>query len=65
VLVHGLWHDLGHFDLVAGPLPAAGAVVVVPQLTRGSRAADTAAMQAAVDRCPNHRSCSAVPTADR
>jgi pimeloyl-ACP methyl ester carboxylesterase len=52
VLVHGLWHDPGHFDLVAGPLRAAGTVVVVPQLHRGSLEADTAAVQAAVDALP-------------
>ncbi|MFJ1762848.1 alpha/beta hydrolase [Amycolatopsis sp. NPDC088138] len=49
VLVHGQWHDPGHFDLVAAPLRDSGAVVVVPELHRGSLAADTAAVQAVVD----------------
>ena len=49
VLVHGLWHDPAHFDLVAAPLRAAGVEVAVPELHRGSLAADTAAVQAVVD----------------
>ena len=52
VLVHGLWHDPGHFDLVAGPLRAAGGTVVAPELHRGSLAADTAAVQAVVGALP-------------
>ena len=49
VLVHGLWHDPAHFDLVAAPLRAGGVEVAVPQLHRGSLAADTAAVQEVVD----------------
>lgn len=48
--MHGLWHDPAHLDLVAAPLRAAGVEVVVPALHRGSLAADTAAVQAAVDQ---------------
>jgi dienelactone hydrolase len=35
VLVHGLWHDPAHFDLVAGPLRAAGALAAAPELLAG------------------------------
>ena len=49
VLVHGLWHVPAHFDLVTAPLRAAGVEVTVPQLHRGSLAADTAAVQEVVD----------------
>jgi pimeloyl-ACP methyl ester carboxylesterase len=49
VLVHGLYHRPGHFSPVADRLRATGAHVVVPELHRGSLAADTAAVQAAVD----------------
>ncbi|MEU1172555.1 alpha/beta hydrolase [Streptomyces microflavus] len=46
VLVHGLYHRPEHFAPVADGLRAE---VVVPELHRGSLAADTAAVQAAVD----------------
>ncbi|WP_406439155.1 alpha/beta hydrolase [Streptomyces sp. NBC_01613] len=49
VLVHGLYHRLEHFALVAAGLRATGIKVVVPELHRGSLPADTAAVQAAVD----------------
>ncbi|WP_327412301.1 alpha/beta hydrolase [Streptomyces sp. NBC_01233] len=49
VLVHGLYHCPEHFAVVAERLRAAGTEVVVPELHRGSLAADTAAVQAAVD----------------
>ncbi len=49
VLVHGLYHDPRHFDLVAGELRADGVQVAVPELHRGSLPADTEAVQAAVD----------------
>ncbi|MYR98130.1 MULTISPECIES: alpha/beta hydrolase [unclassified Streptomyces] len=49
VLVHGLYHRPGHFAAVADGLRARGIKVVVPELHRGSLAADTAAVQAAVD----------------
>ncbi|MFJ2956624.1 alpha/beta hydrolase [Streptomyces sp. NPDC087270] len=49
VLVHGLYHDPRHFDLVVAELAAAGVEVAVPELHRGSLAADTAAVQAVVD----------------
>ncbi|WP_330455635.1 alpha/beta hydrolase [Streptomyces sp. NBC_00820] len=50
VLVHGLYHQPEHFSRVAEGLRAAGVDVVAPELHRGSLAADTAAVQAAVDR---------------
>ncbi|MEW2069329.1 alpha/beta hydrolase [Streptomyces sp. NPDC007346] len=49
VLVHGLYHRPEHFAPVADGLRAKGIDVVVPELHRGSLAADTAAVQAAVD----------------
>ncbi|MEU0918425.1 alpha/beta hydrolase [Streptomyces cyaneofuscatus] len=49
VLVHGLYHRPEHFGPVADGLRAAGFEAVVPELHRGSLAADTAAVQAAVD----------------
>ncbi|MFD8420361.1 alpha/beta hydrolase [Streptomyces sp. NPDC059466] len=49
VLVHGLYHRPEHFTRVAERLRAAGVDVVTPELHRGSLAADTAAVQAAVD----------------
>ncbi|MXG28735.1 alpha/beta fold hydrolase [Streptomyces sp. YIM 132580] len=49
MLVHGLYHRPGHFAPVADGLRARGVEVVVPGLHRGSLAADTAAVQAAVD----------------
>ncbi|MFJ8007769.1 alpha/beta fold hydrolase [Streptomyces fagopyri] len=49
VLVHGLYHRPAHFAAVAERLRTAGSEVVVPELHRGSLAADTAAVQAAID----------------
>ena len=49
VLVHGLWHQPGHFDEVARRLRHSGVEVSVPELHRGSLAADTAAVQQLVD----------------
>ncbi|MFR9779626.1 alpha/beta hydrolase [Micromonospora sp. MS34] len=49
VLVHGLYHDPHHFDLVAAGLRLTGTEVIAPVLHRGSLPADTAAAQAAVD----------------
>ncbi|MEV5784649.1 alpha/beta hydrolase [Streptomyces sp. NPDC052287] len=49
VLVHGLYHRPEHFIRVAEGLRAAGVDVVTPELHRGSLAADTAAVQTAVD----------------
>ncbi|MDR7300351.1 alpha/beta hydrolase [Haloactinomyces albus] len=49
VLVHGLWHDPQHFDLVVRELHAHGVEVAVPELHRGSLQADTEVVQAAVD----------------
>lgn len=49
VLVHGLYHCPEHFGPVADGLRAGGVGVVVPELHRGSLAADTAAVQAVVD----------------
>ncbi|WP_329583404.1 alpha/beta hydrolase [Streptomyces sp. NBC_01361] len=49
VLVHGLYHQPEHFLRVAEGLRAAGVEVAAPELHRGSLAADTAAVQAAVD----------------
>ena len=51
VLVHGLWHQPAHFDRLAYELRGYGAAVHVPRLHRGSLAADTAAVQEAVDGC--------------
>lgn len=52
VLVHGLWHQPAHFELLTEELRARGASVRVPRLHRGSLAADTSAVQEAVDECP-------------
>ncbi|WP_393057623.1 alpha/beta hydrolase [Streptomyces sp. LN549] len=49
VLVHGLYHDPRHFDLVVAELRADGIDVAVPELHRGSLQADTEAVQAVVD----------------
>lgn len=49
VLVHGLYHDPRHFELVVGELRARGIEVAVPELHRGSLPADTEAVQAVVD----------------
>ncbi|NUV87792.1 alpha/beta hydrolase [Streptomyces sp. KAI-26] len=49
VLVHGLYHCPEHFGAVAEGLRAHGTEVAVPELHRGSLAADTAAVQAVVD----------------
>ncbi|MFJ4844642.1 MULTISPECIES: alpha/beta hydrolase [unclassified Streptomyces] len=49
VVVHGLYHQPEHFLRVAEGLRAVGVNVVAPELHRGSLAADTAAVQAAVD----------------
>ncbi|MFE2292361.1 alpha/beta hydrolase [Streptomyces sp. NPDC059452] len=49
VFVHGLYHRPEHFAAVAAGLRAEGIAAVVPELHRGSLAADTAAVQAAVD----------------
>ncbi|MEC5193114.1 MULTISPECIES: alpha/beta hydrolase [unclassified Arthrobacter] len=51
VLVHGLWHQPAHFDRLADALREHGVAVHVPRLHRGSLAADTAAVQEAVDGC--------------
>ncbi|MFF2717064.1 alpha/beta hydrolase [Streptomyces sp. NPDC058011] len=48
VFVHGLYHRPEHFGPVADGLRAEGVDVVVPELHRGSLAADTAAVQAVV-----------------
>ncbi|MFB8135532.1 alpha/beta hydrolase [Streptomyces mirabilis] len=50
VLVHGLYHRPEHFIRVVEGLRSAGVDVVAPVLHRGSLAADTAAVQAAVDQ---------------
>lgn len=52
VLVHGLWHRPVHFDPLREHLEAAGCRVQVPELHRGSLAADVAAVQDVVDACP-------------
>ncbi|MGW4363437.1 alpha/beta hydrolase [Streptomyces californicus] len=52
VLVHGLYHRPEHFDRVTELLRAGGVEVLVPELHRGSLAADTAAVQAVVDALP-------------
>lgn len=50
VFVHGLYHRPEHFDLVAERLRTEGIEVTVPELHRGSLPADTAAVQAAIDK---------------
>ncbi|MFI1185916.1 alpha/beta hydrolase [Streptomyces californicus] len=52
VLVHGLYHRPEHFDRVTELLRPGGVEVHVPELHRGSLAADTAAVQAVVDALP-------------
>lgn len=49
VIVHGLYHRPEHFDAVARRLRSSGVEAIVPELHRGSLAADTEAVQAAVD----------------
>ncbi|MFC4852843.1 alpha/beta hydrolase [Actinophytocola glycyrrhizae] len=49
VLVHGQWHDPRHFDLVVIRLRERGVTVAVPELHRGSLAADTRVVQEVVD----------------
>ncbi|MEU0067721.1 alpha/beta hydrolase, partial [Streptomyces albidoflavus] len=41
VLVHGLYHQAGHFGVVAAGLRRVGVEVVVPELHRGSLREDT------------------------
>ncbi|MFD9007631.1 MULTISPECIES: alpha/beta hydrolase [unclassified Streptomyces] len=53
VLVHGLYHDPLHFELVAQGLRSQGITVTVPELHRGSLHADTAAVQATINAMPN------------
>ncbi|MFD5618935.1 alpha/beta fold hydrolase [Streptomyces yangpuensis] len=52
VLVHGLYHRPEHFAVVAEGLRTDGTAVAVPELHRGSLAADTAAVQAVIDALP-------------
>ncbi|MFD9100284.1 alpha/beta hydrolase [Streptomyces virginiae] len=52
VLVHGLYHRPEHFGVVAERLRTDGTEVAVPELHRGSLAADTAAVQAVIDALP-------------
>uniref|UniRef100_A0AAU2VQ90 Alpha/beta hydrolase n=1 Tax=Streptomyces sp. NBC_00008 TaxID=2903610 RepID=A0AAU2VQ90_9ACTN len=52
VLVHGLYHRPEHFAVLAERLRTDDTEVVVPELHRGSLAADTAAVQAAIDALP-------------
>ncbi|MFJ9320021.1 alpha/beta hydrolase [Streptomyces globisporus] len=49
VIVHGLYHRPEHFDAVARGLRSSGVEAIVPELHRGSPAADTEAVQASVD----------------
>ncbi|MGV9660062.1 alpha/beta fold hydrolase [Streptomyces koyangensis] len=49
VLVHGLYHQAGHFGVVAAGLRRVGVEVVVPELHRGSLWEDTRVVQEAVD----------------
>lgn len=49
VLVHGLYHQAGHFGVVAAGLRRVGVEVVVPELHRGSLREDTRVVQEAVD----------------
>ncbi|MEU4359261.1 alpha/beta fold hydrolase, partial [Streptomyces virginiae] len=52
VLIHGLYHRPEHFAVLAERLRTDGTKVVVPELHRGSLAADTAAVQAVIDALP-------------
>ncbi|MFD6294329.1 alpha/beta hydrolase [Streptomyces sp. NPDC060235] len=52
VLVHGLYHRSAHFVVLAERLRSDGIEVAVPELHRGSLAADTAAVQAVIDTFP-------------
>ncbi|MFJ6438459.1 alpha/beta hydrolase [Streptomyces sp. NPDC091416] len=52
VLVHGLYHRPEHFAVLAERMRTDGTEVAVPELHRGSLAADTAAAQAAIDALP-------------
>lgn len=52
VLVHGLYHRPEHFAVLADRLRADGTEVAVPELHRGSLAADTAAVQGVIDALP-------------
>ncbi|MFJ2027455.1 alpha/beta hydrolase [Streptomyces sp. NPDC087897] len=52
VLIHGLYHRPEHFAVSAERLRTDGTKVVVPELHRGSLAADTAAVQAVIDALP-------------
>ncbi|MGW4393337.1 alpha/beta fold hydrolase [Streptomyces sp. NPDC004685] len=52
VLVHGLYHRPEHFAVLAERLRTDGTEVAVPELHRGSLAADTAAVQAVIDALP-------------
>jgi pimeloyl-ACP methyl ester carboxylesterase len=52
VLVHGLYHRPEHFAVLAEKLRTDGTEVVVPELHRGSLAADSAAVQAVIDALP-------------
>ncbi|MFP3119161.1 alpha/beta hydrolase [Streptomyces sp. Iso 434] len=49
VLVHGPYHQAGHFGVVAAGLRRVGVEVVVPELHRGSLREDTRVVQEAVD----------------
>jgi pimeloyl-ACP methyl ester carboxylesterase len=49
ILVHGMWHQPAHLSLLMHELRESGIRVTSPPLHRGSLAADTAAIQAAVD----------------
>lgn len=49
VLVHGLWHQPAHFELLKAALTELGIAVTVPALHRGSLAEDTSAVQRVVD----------------
>ncbi|MGW0669922.1 alpha/beta hydrolase [Streptomyces sp. NPDC002746] len=52
VLVHGLYHRPEHFAVLAERLRTDGTEVAVPELHRGSLAADTAAVQGVIDALP-------------
>lgn len=51
ILVHGLYHQPQHMQPLREALEVHGVTVRVPRLHRGSLAADTEAVQRAVDRC--------------
>ncbi len=51
ILVHGMWHQPGHFNFLAKSLEALGYRIRVPRLHRGNVAADVSVVQEEIDSC--------------